>query len=100
MKLSILQHVLLFLVLAGASSAHGDIFAWVDEEGTRHFSNRIPPVQAVGVRTLDEVPFDAQADLERREQEQREQEAMAWREIAEREAALARQESLIEATYQ
>ena len=100
MKPSILQHVLLILVLAGASSAHGDIFAWVDAEGTRHFSNRIPPVQATGVRTFEEVPFDAQADLERREQELREQEEMAWRAIADREAALARQESLIDATYQ
>ncbi len=71
------------------STAGADIFAWVDENGIRHFSNYAAPPQAKFVMKTEELPYDQQADTERMESEPLDQLAAALQAAAEKEIQLA-----------
>jgi hypothetical protein len=67
------------------STASGDIFAWTDENGIRHFTNYAPPKQATLFMKTPEIPHDEEADNQRREMDRI---TVAEQELAEREALL------------
>ena len=68
-----------------AFTAHADIYSWVDEDGVTHFTNHSPPKHAKLLMKTPEIPYDEEADNERREADRLE---AARQELAEREAFL------------
>jgi len=88
----------LILVIFGffgfaASTASADIYAWTDENGVRHFTNHVPPKQSTLFMKTPEIPYDEEADNERREMDRL---AVARQELAEREAFLLEQQQAAE----
>ena len=71
------------------STAGADIYAWVDENGIRHFTNYAPPPQAKIIMKTEEIPYDRQADTERLESERLDQLTAALQAVAEKETQLA-----------
>ena len=71
-----------------ASSLYADIYEWTDEDGVKHYTNYAPPPEASVLMKTEELPYDAAADLARREAEREEQLELARLEIAERKAEL------------
>ena len=70
------------------STAGADIYAWVDENGIRHFTNYAPPLQAKIIMKTEEIPYDRQADAERLESERLDQLTAALQAVAEKETQL------------
>jgi len=75
------------------STASGDIFAWTDENGIRHFTNYAPPKQATLFMKTPEIPYDEEADIQRREIDRL---TVARQELAEREAFLLEEQQAAE----
>ena len=48
----------------------GQMYEWIDENGTRHFSNEEPPPGATIVKEGKEIPYDAEKDKARMERDQ------------------------------
>ena len=71
------------------STAGADIYAWVDENGIRHYTNYAPPPQAKIIMKTEELPYDRQADTERMESERLDQLNAALQAVAEKETQLA-----------
>jgi hypothetical protein len=74
-------------------TASADIYAWTDENGVRHFTNQAPPKQATLFMKTPEIPYDEEADNQRREMDRL---AVARQELAEREALLVEQQQAAE----
>jgi hypothetical protein len=70
------------------SSLYADIYEWTDENGVKHYTNYAPPPEANVLIKTEELPYDAAADLARREAEREEQLELTRLEIAERKAEL------------
>ena len=81
-----------FVSLA-VSTAGADIYAWTDKNGVRHFTNQAPPKQATLFMKTPEIPYDEEADNQRREIDRL---AVARQELAEREAFLLEQQQAAE----
>jgi hypothetical protein len=81
--------------LAGfaVSTASADIYAWTDENGVKNFTNQAPPEQATLFMKTPEIPYDEEADIQRREMDHQ---AVARQELAEREAFLREQQQAAE----
>jgi hypothetical protein len=79
------------LGLAGffAVEARADIYSWTDENGVRYFTNYAPPKQAKLLMKTPEIPYDAQADEQRRANDELE---AAKQQLAEKEALLLQQQ--------
>ena len=75
------------------SPARGDIYAWTDENGVKYFTNHAPPKQATLFMKTPEIPYDEEADKQRREMDRLE---VARHELAEREAFLLEQQQQAE----
>ena len=71
------------------SAAGADIYAWTDENGVKYFTNHAPPEQATLFMKTREIPYDEEADNQRREMDRLE---VARQELAEREAFLLEQQ--------
>jgi hypothetical protein len=71
------------------SAAGADIYAWTDENGVKYFTNHAPPEQATLFMKTREIPYDEEADNQRREMDRLE---VARQELAEREAFLQEQQ--------
>ena len=80
--------IILLAALSGAGFACADIYVWTDADGIKHITNYAPPEQAEILVRAPEIPYDAEADRQRREAERREQLARERLELAEREAQL------------
>ena len=50
-----------------ALTAHADIYSWTDENGVNHFRNYAPPKHAKLLMKTPEIPYDEEADNQRRE---------------------------------
>ena len=81
-----------FLGLA-VSTAGADIYAWTDENGVRHFTNHVPPKQATLFMKTPEIPYDEEADNQRREMDRL---VVTRQELAKREAFLLEQHQAAE----
>jgi hypothetical protein len=68
-----------------ALTARADIYSWTDENGVNHFTNYAPPKHAKLLMKTPEIPYDEEADNQRRETDRLE---VARQELAEREAFL------------
>jgi hypothetical protein len=81
--------------LAGlaVSTVSADIYTWTDENGVKNFTNQAPPEQATLFMRTPEMPFDEEADKQRREMDRM---AVARQELAEREAFLLEQQQVDE----
>jgi hypothetical protein len=75
------------------STANGDIYAWTDKNGVKYFTNFAPPKQATLFMKTPEIPYDEEADNNRREMDRLE---VARQELAEREAFLMEQQQAAE----
>ena len=75
------------------STASADIYAWTDENGVKYFTNHAPPKQATLFMKTPEIPYDEEADNQRREMDHQE---VARQELAEREAFLREQQQAAE----
>jgi hypothetical protein len=86
-RLNITILVLMAVWLYGfvALTAHADIYSWTDENGVNHFTNYAPPKHAKLLMKTPEIPYDQEADNQRRENDSLE---VARQELAEREAIL------------
>jgi hypothetical protein len=71
------------------SAANADIYSWTDENGVRYFTNYAPPKQAKLLMKTPEIPYDEEADQQRRENDALE---AAKQELAEREAFVLQQQ--------
>lgn len=68
-----LHRTLICLALLGwAAGVSAEIYVWIDGDGVRRFSNKPLPIGITPVETIEELPFDALADLERRENDNEE----------------------------
>lgn len=76
-----------------APSARGDIYAWTDENGVKHFTNYAPPKQAALFMKTPELAHDEEVDNQRREMDRLE---VARLELAEREAFLREEQQAAE----
>jgi Domain of unknown function (DUF4124) len=94
-RLNIVVLILLAFGLAGfvVSTASADIYAWTDENGVKYFTNQAPPEQATLFMKTPEIPYDEEADNQRREMDNL---AVARQELAEREAFLQEQQQAAE----
>jgi hypothetical protein len=94
-RLNIMMLVALVVWVYGfvALTAHADIYSWTDENGVNHFTNYAPPKQAKLLIKTPEIPYDEEADNERRENDRLE---MARQELAEREAFLLQEQRAAE----
>lgn len=72
--------------------ARADIYRWKDAGGVTHFSNEPPPPGAVVLETIEETPYDAEADRRRIEEERRLNLERRSLELEERKAELASRE--------
>jgi hypothetical protein len=79
----------LILTLMICAPARADIYRWKDAGGVTHFSNEPPPPGAVVIETIEETPFDAEADRRRIEDERRLRLERQSSELEERKAGLA-----------
>ena len=75
------------------STASADIYSWTDENGVKHFTNHAPPKQAALFMKTPEIPYDEDADNQRREMDRLE---AARLELAEREAFLMKEQQAAE----
>jgi hypothetical protein len=75
------------------TAANADIYSWTDENGVNHFTNYAPPKQARLLMKTPEIPYDEEADIQRRETDRLE---VARQELAEREAFLMLQQQQAE----
>lgn len=73
----------------GALTARADIYSWTDENGVNHYTNYAPPKHAKLLMKTPEIPYDEEADNQRRETERLE---IARQELAEREAFLLQEQ--------
>jgi hypothetical protein len=94
-RLNIMILVLLAVWVYGfvALTARADIYSWTDENGVNHFTNYAPPKQAKLLMKTPEIPFDEEADNQRRENDRLE---AARQELAEREAFLLQEQQAAE----
>ena len=94
-RLNIRVLILVLFGFAGlaVSTAGADIYAWTDENGVKYFTNQAPPKQATLFMRTPEMPFDEEADKQRREMDRM---AVARQELAEREAFLLEQQQAAE----
>ena len=94
-RLNIWALILALFGLGGlaASTAGADIYAWTDENGVKNFTNQAPPKQATLFMKTPEIPYDEEADNQRREMDRL---AVARQELAEREAFLLEQQQAAE----
>jgi hypothetical protein len=76
-----------------ALSARADIYSWTDENGVNHFTNYAPPKHAKLLMKTSEIPYDAEADNQRRETDRLE---VARQELAERETFLLQEQQAAE----
>jgi len=76
-----------------ALTARADIYSWTDENGVNHFTNYSPPKQAKLLIKTPEIPYDEDADNQRRENDQLE---VARQELAERETFLLQEQQAAE----
>jgi hypothetical protein len=76
-----------------ALSARADIYSWTDENGVNHFTNYSPPKHAKLLMKTPEIPYDEEADNQRRENDRLE---VARQELAEREAFLLQEQQAAE----
>ena len=76
-----------------ALTAHADIYSWTDENGVNHFTNYAPPKHAKLLMKTPEIPYDQEADNQRRENDSLE---VARQELAEREAFLLQEQQAAE----
>ena len=93
-----LNIIILILIALGAYgfvalSARADIYSWTDENGVNHFTNYAPPKHAKLLMKTPEIPYDEEADNQRRETDRLE---AARHELAEREAFLQREQQAAE----
>jgi hypothetical protein len=90
-RLNIRVLILAVLGFAGlaVSTAGADIYAWTDENGVKYFTNHAPPKQATLFMKTPEIPYDEEADNQRREIDRL---AVARQELAEREAFILEQQ--------
>ena len=90
-RLNIIILVLLAVWVYGftALTARADIYSWTDENGVNHFTNYSPPKQAKLLMKTPEIPYDEEADNQRRENDRLE---VARQELAEREAFLLQEQ--------
>jgi hypothetical protein len=79
--------LILFFGCVFSSTGSADIYVWTDDDGVKHFTNYAPPADAQLLMKTKEIPYDEQADRERRETEEQQKQAMA-----EKEAVLAEQQ--------
>ncbi len=82
----------LMLVLMVGVQALADIYRWKDANGVTHFSNEPPPPAAAVIETIEEAPYDAEADRQRIEEERRLRLERQKLELEERKAGLASRE--------
>ena len=75
------------------SAADADIYSWTDENGVNHFTNYAPPKQARLLMKTPEIPYDKEADIQRRETDRLE---VARQELAEREDFLLQKQFEVE----
>ena len=76
-----------------ALTAHADIYSWTDENGVNHFTNYAPPKHAKLLIKTPEIPYDEEADNQRRENDSLE---VARQELADREAFLLQEQQAAE----
>ena len=76
-----------------ALTARADIYSWTDKNGVNHFTNYAPPKQAKLLIKTPEIPYDEEADNQRRETDRLE---VARQELAEREAFLLQEQRAAE----
>jgi hypothetical protein len=76
-----------------ALTARADIYSWTDENGVTHFTNYAPPKHAKLLMKTPEIPYDEEADNQRREIDRLE---VARQELAEREAFLLQEQQAAE----
>ena len=76
-----------------ALTARADIYSWTDENGVNHFTNYAPPKHAKLLMKTPEIPYDEEADNQRREMDRLE---AVRHELAEREAFLQREQQAAE----
>ena len=90
-RLNIQVLIMALLGFAGlaVSTASADIYAWTDENGVKYFTNQAPPKQATLFMKTPEIPYDEEADNQRREIDRL---AVARQELAEREAFILEQQ--------
>jgi hypothetical protein len=79
----------LVLALMVCAPAQADIYRWKDANGVTHFSNEPPPPGATVLETIEEAPYDAEADRRRLEDERRLRLERQNLELEERKAGLA-----------
>jgi hypothetical protein len=79
----------LALALLVCAPAQADIYRWKDANGVTHFSNEPPPPGASILETIEEAPYDAEADRRRIEDERRLRLERQNIELEERKAGLA-----------
>ena len=94
-RLNILILILMAVWLFGfvALTAHADIYSWTDENGVSHFTNYAPPKHAKLLMKTPEIPYDEEADNQRRETDRLE---VARQELEEREAFLLSEQQAAE----
>jgi len=94
-RLNIMILVMLAVWVYGfvALTVRADIYSWTDENGVNHFTNYAPPKQAKLLMKTPEIPFDEEADNQRRENDRLE---AARQELAEREAFLLQEQQAAE----
>jgi hypothetical protein len=78
---NLILHIALLAAFLTAAPAGAEIYHWVDDQGVPHYSNQKPPATDKTLSTQEEIPYDAEADRQRREAE-----AAAWKEELERES--------------
>lgn len=83
---------LMLAVAAGASPSAADIYIWTDAAGVKHITNYSPPPQAELLMRTPEIPYDEDADRQRRDAERSDRLARERQELLEKEAALALRE--------
>ena len=94
-RLNIMILVLMAVWVYGfvALTARADIYSWTDENGVNHFTNYAPPKHAKLLMKTPEIPYDEEADNQRRETDRLE---IARQELAEREAFLLQEQQAAE----
>jgi len=82
----------LILAVMICAPARADIYRWKDASGVTHFSNEPPPPGAAVLETIEEAPYDAEADRRRIEDERQLRLERQRLELEERKAGLAARE--------
>ena len=59
--------IVLLLFFLCASTVNGEVYIWIDENGTKHFSNTPPDIEGDDIEKINEVPYDEVADKKRSE---------------------------------